>query len=432
MDDHANPPALPLSGVRILDLTVMTAGPMGTMMLADLGADVVKIEEISQGDLSRNLGTVFVAGESAQFLSQNRNKRSVRLDLKNPRGREAFLRMVRQADVLTENFRPGTLDRLGLGYEVLKREKPDLILASVSAFGQSGPYAHLPANDPVVQALSGLMAMTGEPGGPPARIGNPYPDFGGAMVLAFGIVTALLHRNRTGQGQRISTSLLEGAIFASIPRDGETLITGAAPPRLGSAHPTFVPYQNFRAGDGEWFFLSCFTEKFWRALCAALDRPEWAQDPRFARNPDRCANRDILIPMLEARFAEEGRQTWLDRLGRHEVPAAPIQDLHEALRRDPQVRHNAVLVTQEHPTAGRIESLAAPIRMEATPAAYRRPPPILGEHSVEVLAEFGFSRAEIAALMEAGAARGPEQAAGAGSATPRKEQAATPERQVSA
>jgi len=347
----------------------------------------------------------------------------------HPLGRETFLRMVLKADVVAENLRPCTLDRLGIGYEALKQQRPDIILASISAFGQSGPYAHLPANDPVVQALSGLMAMTGEPGGPPARIGNPYPDFGAAMVLAFGIVTALLHRNRTGQGQRISTSLLDGAIFASIPRDGETLITGAAPPRLGSAHPTFVPYQNFRAGDGEWFFLACFTEKFWRSLCAAVDRPEWAQDPRFLRNPDRCTNRDILIPLLEARFAEETRQVWLDRLGYHEVPAAPIQDLHEALRRDPQVRHNGVLITQEHPTAGRIESLAAPIRMESTPAAYRRPPPILGQHSAEVLAEFGFGDAEIAALMGAGAARGAEQA-DAGPTPPHKEQAVAPRHRV--
>jgi crotonobetainyl-CoA:carnitine CoA-transferase CaiB-like acyl-CoA transferase len=399
-------PTMPLAGIRILDLTVMTAGPVGTMVLADLGADVIKVEEIGQGDLSRNLGTVFVAGEAAQFLSQNRNKRSLRLDLKHPQGRAAFLRLAAGCDVVAENFRPGTLDRLGVGYADVRKVRPDIIFVSVSAFGQDGPYAHLPANDPIVQALSGLMAMTGEAGGPPARIGNPYPDFGGAMLLAFGIVTALLHRMRTGQGQRVSTSLLDGAVFSSIPRDGETLITGAAPPRLGSAHPTFVPYQNFRAQDGLWFFLSCFTEKFWHSLCDALDEPGWRADPRFACNRDRCANRNVLIPLLEARFAAAPRAVWLDRLARYQVPAAPIQDLHQALREDPQLRYNGTLVVQEHPTAGRIETLAAPIRMQATPACYRRPPPRFGEHSEQVLREFGFAADEIAALLELGVVRG--------------------------
>lgn len=398
--------ALPLSGIRILDLTVMTAGPVGTMVLADMGADVIKVEEIGLGDLSRNLGTVFVAGEAAQFLSQNRNKRSLRLDLKHPKGREAFLRLAAGCDVVTENFRPGTLDRLGVGYEAVRRVRPDIIFASVSAFGQDGPYAHLPANDPIVQALSGVMAMTGEADGPPARIGNPYPDFGGAMLLGFGVVTALLHRMRTGQGQRISTSLLDGAVFSSIPRDGETLITGAAPPRLGSAHPTFVPYQNFRAQDGGWFFLSCFTEKFWRSLCEAIGDPSLGDDPRFARNRDRCAHRDVLIPLLEAAFARAPLAEWLERLARHQVPAAPIQDLHQALRDDPQLKHNGTLVVQQHPTAGRIETLAGPIRMAATPPSYRRPPPRLGEHSEEVLGEFGFTAGEIAELMELGAVRG--------------------------
>ena len=396
---------MPLSGIRILDLTVMTAGPVCTMLLADLGADVIKVEEAEAGDLSRNLGTVFLNGESAQFLSQNRNKRSLRLDLKNPAGREALLRMAAQCDVVVENFRPGTLDRLGVGYEAIRAVRPDVIFASSSAFGQDGPYAHLPANDPVIQALSGLMAMTGEAGGPPARIGNPYPDFGAAALLAFGIAAALLHRLRTGEGQRVTTSLLEGAVFASIPRDIETLQTGKAPPRLGTGHPTFVPYQAFQAGDGGWFFLSCFTEKFWRNLCTALERPEWRDDPRFATNPARCTHREALIALLEARFADLPRGEWLARLGAAQVPAAPIQDLHEALRSDPQLAHAGMLVPFEHPTAGPIETLASPVRLSAAPPDYRRPPPRLGEHSAEVLAEFGFTPAEVLALRESGAMR---------------------------
>jgi crotonobetainyl-CoA:carnitine CoA-transferase CaiB-like acyl-CoA transferase len=215
--------ALPLSGMRILDLTVMTAGPVGTMMLGDLGADVIKIEELRDGELSRNMGTMYVGEESANFLSQNRNKRSVRLDLKKPEGRAAFLRMAAKADVVTENFRPGTLERLGIGYEALRAANPGIIFASISAFGQTGPYAHLPANDPIVQALSGLMHMTGDADGDPVRIGHPYPDFGAAALLAFGVCAALLHRERTGEGQSLDLSLLNGTIFSSIPRDGETL-----------------------------------------------------------------------------------------------------------------------------------------------------------------------------------------------------------------
>lgn len=402
------PRPMPLSGIRVLDLTVMTAGPVCTMLLADLGADVIKVEEAGAGDLSRNLGTVFLSGESAQFLSQNRNKRSLRLDLKNPAGREALLRMAAQCDVVVENFRPGTLDRLGVGYEAIRAVRPDVIFASSSAFGQDGPYAHLPANDPVIQALSGLMAMTGELGGPPARIGNPYPDFGAAALLAFGITAALLHRTRTGEGQRVTTSLLEGAVFASIPRDIETLQTGKAPPRLGTGHPTFVPYQAFQAGDAGWFFLSCFTEKFWRNLCTALERPEWRDDSRFATNPARCTNREALITLLEARFAELPRAEWLARLGAAQVPAAPIQDLHEALRSDPQLAHAGVLVPFEHPTAGPIETLASPVRLSAAPPDYRRPPPRLGEHSAEVLAELGFAPAEVRLLQDAGAVLGLE------------------------
>jgi formyl-CoA transferase len=212
-----------LQGIRILDLSVMTAGPVGTMLLADLGADVIKIEEPGAGDLSRGLGNLFMNGESVQFLSQNRNKRSIRLDLKQPEGVATFLRLARNADVIMENFRPGTVKKLGIDYEAVKAVRPDIIYASASAFGQDGPYAMWPANDPIVQAVSGLMEMTGEPGGPPVRLGAPLPDFGTASLLAFAITAALLHRFRTGEGQQLDVSLLSASIFSTIPRDGETL-----------------------------------------------------------------------------------------------------------------------------------------------------------------------------------------------------------------
>ncbi len=395
-----------LSGYRVLDLTIMTAGPVGTMLLGDLGADVIKVEEIRKGDLSRGMGTVFVNGESSQFMSENRNKRSLRVDLKRPEGRDLVLRLAERCDVVTENFRPGTVDRLGVGYEDVRRVRPDIVYASVSAFGQSGPYAHLPANDPVIQAVSGLMAMTGEPDGPAMRIGNPYPDFGGAALLAFAVTAALLHRERTGEGQKLDLSLLEGAVFSTIPRDGETLITGKPPARLGSASPVFTPYQSFDGADGQAFFLSCFNEKFWHALCDVLGRPEWLTDPRFATNRARCENRGELIPRLAAIFATRPAVEWVHTLGRRGVPAGLVQDLNQALREDPQLAYLGVLVEQDHPRAGRIETLATPVRFEKTPSAYRRPPPVLGEHTEEILRETGLDDAAIARLTEAGIVAG--------------------------
>ncbi len=397
---------LPLSNIRILDLTVMTSGPVATMMLGDIGADVIKIEELKVGELSRSMGTIFVGDESCNFLSQNRNKRSLRLDLKKPEARAAFLRMAESADVITENFRPGTMDRLGIGYDVVKKINPRIIFASISAFGQTGPYAHLPANDPVVQALSGLMAMTGDADGEPVRVGQPCPDFGAAALLAFGVCAALLHRERTGEGQQLDLSLLDGTVFSSIPRDGETLRTGEAPPRLGTSHAMFVPYRNFRGSDGSLFFLSCFTEKFWGAVCDSIGRPELKTDSRSATNIARCKNRAFVDSELEAMFATRPTAEWLALFAKFGVPAAPVQDLNYALRKDPQLRHNKTLVSLDHPTAGKVETLALPVNFHGTPARYGRPPPILGEHSFEVLGEFGFSQTEIDSLTLCGAIAG--------------------------
>ena len=399
---------LPLEGIRILELSIMTAGPVGNMMLADLGADVIKVEEMARGDYSRNLGAVYRNGECTQFMAQNRNKRSLRLDLKKPEARELFLRLAAQVDVVTENFRPGTVDKLGVGYEAVRAVNPKIVYASLSAFGQTGPYAHLPANEPVVQALSGLMAMTGEPERA-VRIGNPYPDFGGAALMAFGICAALLRRERTGEGGLVETSLLEGALFSTIPRDGETFATGKGPQRMGTAHPVFVPYQNFKGSDGVEFFLSCFTDRFWRSLCEAVGRPEWVEDARFRDNPSRCANRDELIPELEAVFATRPMAEWVATLGERNVPAAPVQDLNQALREDPQVRHLDMVVTQDHPRAGKLETLRTPVRFADSPSAIRRPPPMFGQHTEEVLREFGLTGEEIQTLIADGVVAGMEE-----------------------
>ncbi len=398
--------SLPLSGYTILDLSVMTAGPVGTMLLGDMGADVIKIEEPGKGDLARDLGNQFVNGESVQFMSQNRNKRSLRLDLKSPEGKAVFLRLAKTADVIVENFRPGTVDRLGIGYEAVRAVNPRIIYASASAFGQSGPYAGWPANDPIVQAVSGLMDMTGEAEGLPVRLGAPLPDFGAAAMLALGISTALLHRERTGVGQAIDTSLLGAALFSTIPRDGETIRSGKSPSRLGSGHPTMVPYRNYEGSDGKFFFAACFTEKFWTNLCKALGRPDLLDDERFTDNTRRTANRHLLDAILEDEFVKQPASHWVQTLSQADVPCAAVQDYHTALTSDPQIRHTGALLHLDHPVAGALTNLANPIKFQATPVSVQRPPPVLGQHSEEVLREFGFTPAEIERLLEQGTVRG--------------------------
>jgi crotonobetainyl-CoA:carnitine CoA-transferase CaiB-like acyl-CoA transferase len=409
----------PLDGITILDLTVMTAGPVGTMLLGDMGADVIKVEEPEQGDLARGLGTLFVEGESVQFLSQNRNKRSVRLDLKSQAGRDVFLRLARTADVVVENFRPGTVDRLGIGYEAVKAQNPRVIYASVSAFGQTGPYAGWPANDPIVQAVTGIMDMTGEAEGRPVRVGAPLPDFGAAAMLAFGISAALLHRERHGEGQRIDTSLLGATLFATIPRDGEAVRSGHAPERLGSGHPTMVPYRNYKGSDGGYFFAAAFTPKFWQNLCRALERPDLPADPRFADNRARTDNRDALDAILEQTFAAQPARYWVDRLSACDVPCALVQDYHAALTEDPQVLHNRTVLHFDHPVAGAMTNIANPVNFHGSPAQVRRPPPVLGQHSREVLLEKGFTPEETEQLLRDGTVRDTRVAIpGEGSARP--------------
>jgi len=397
---------LPLSGYVILDLSVMTAGPVSTMLLGDLGADVIKVEEPKRGDLARDLGNQFVGGESVQFLSQNRNKRSLRLDLKSAAGRAVFLRLAKDADVIVENFRPGTVDRLGIGYTAVLEVNPKIVYASASAFGQTGPYAAWPANDPIVQAVAGLMDMTGEPGGLPVRVGAPLPDFGAAAMLAFGIVTALLHRERTGVGQQLDTSLLAAALFSTIPRDGETLRSGKSPARLGSGHPTMVPYRNYEGSDGAYFFAACFTNKFWNNLCGAIGRPELVADERFVTNTERTAHRHQLDSILEDEFVKHPAAWWVKTLSEADVPCALVQDYHTALTTDPQVKHTGAVLHLTHPVAGEMTNLANPVNLHTTPAQIRRAPPVLGEHSEEVLAQHGFSAAEVAALLAEGVVRG--------------------------
>lgn len=387
----------PLSGYRILDLSMIMAGPICTMLLADMGADVIKVEPPGGGDLSRSLGTVYLGGVSTQYLASNRGKRSITLDLREDAGREVFYRLVPRADVIVENFRPGVVARLGVDYETLRNYRADIIYCSISAFGQTGPYSDRPANDPIVQAISGLMALTGERGGPPLRVGNPAPDFGGASLACYAICAALYHRERTGKGQKIELSLLDAMIYSLIPREGEVLATGKEHERYGTGHPTFVPYQAFEARDQRWVFLSCFTEKFWRNLCQVLGRPDLAEDPRFLTNPDRVKHRDELVSILEEIFKARPAAEWVERLNAGEVPCGPVNDLGQAME-DPQVIHNQMAVELEHPRAGKFKSLAHPVKFLRTPPRYGVPPPELGQQTEEILREVGYTEAQIQAL----------------------------------
>jgi formyl-CoA transferase len=316
-----------------------------------------------------------------------------------------FLRLAKNADVIVENFRPGTVDRLGIGYEAVRAVNPKIVYASASAFGQSGPYAGWPANDPIVQAVAGLMDMTGEPGGLPVRVGAPLPDFGAAAMMALGITTALLHRERTGEGQKLDTSLLSAALFSTIPRDGETVRSGKSPARLGSGHPTMVPYRNYEGSDGLYFFAACFTDKFWNNLCNALGRPELIDDERFKNNTLRTANRHQIDGILEDEFAKQPAAHWVKTLSDADVPCAMVQDYHTALTTDPQVKHIGAVIEMNHPVAGRMTNLANPVNLHGTPAEMRRPPPVLGEHSEEVLKQNGFTAKEMDELLTSGVVR---------------------------
>lgn len=392
----------PLEGTIVLDLSRVLSGPYCTMLLADLGARVIKIERPGRGDDTRAWGPPFVGGESAYFLSANRNKESVTLDLKHPAARPVVDRLLARADVLVENFRPGTLDAVGFGADAVTAAHPRLIYCSISGFGQSGPRRDEAGYDAVVQAESGLMSITGDADGPPFRLGVAIADLATGMFAAQGILAALIARGRTGRGQRLDVAMLDAAASLLTYQAEMFLTAGITPQRMGNRHPTIVPYETFAAADGT-FVLAVGNDALFQKLCEVIGRPDLASDPRFATNPSRVEHRDALRPPLADAFLRWTRRELVERLNAAGVPCGSVRSVAEALV-DPQLAARDMIVVVEHPTAGDLRVLGTPLKLSDTPAVVRTAPPLLGGDTDRVLSgELGFGAEEIAELRAAGA-----------------------------
>ncbi|MBI2152661.1 MAG: CoA transferase [Candidatus Rokubacteria bacterium] len=393
-------PALPLQGYRVLEVAHLIAGPVCGMYLGDMGAEVIKVEEPGKGDASRSVYHVTANGEGPLYLTMNRNKRGIALDLSSREGRQVFYRLVERADVVIEAYRGGVAERLEIDYARLARVNPRLIYCSLSAFGPEGPWREKPGLDALVQAMSGLMAITGEPDGGPALCGAPVVDTIGSLLAAQGILTALLHREKTGEGQKVDVSLLDGALLAHAARLSVFHLTGEDLPRRGNAHPELVPYQAFRAQDG-WVFVAVRTDKLWRSFCGAIGQPGLAADPRFATKADRLAQRTELVPILEAVVRGKTVREWMEILEAADVLCAPVNNYSDMVK-DPQVLATGMIVEQEHPKAGRFKTIGIPVKLAKSPGRIRTPAPALGEHTEQVLREAGYGDAEIRSLRERG------------------------------
>jgi crotonobetainyl-CoA:carnitine CoA-transferase CaiB-like acyl-CoA transferase len=400
---RAKQAGLPLAGVRVVDLTRVMVGPYCTMMLGDLGADVVKIEIPGRGDDTRHWGPPFIESESVYYLSVNRNKRSIALDLKHPAACEALWRLIEGADVLVENFSPGTLERLGFGYDAVKARRPEIVYAAISGFGQSGPDYRRTAYDLIVQGTSGMMSITGHPGGPPTRLGVPIADIGGGMFAAYAIVAALFDRERSGEGSYVDISMLGGQVALLSYQAGLYLSTGATPGQLGNAHPMIAPYDTFRTADG-YVNLAVGNDSLWARFCAALDLEALLDDERFVTNAGRSTNRSALYAAIEPKLAALPTDEVVRQLDAAGVPCGPIRDVAQAMD-DSQTRAQDLILDVEHPTLGRLEVAGAPYHFDGEPVRARHAPPLLGKQTAEILAEIGYSPEEIAALIDSGAAQ---------------------------
>lgn len=383
----------PLHGVRVVDLTRVLAGPFATMMMADLGADVVKIEAPS-GDDTRRWGPPWVAGESAYYTCVNRNKRGMVLDFRRSEHREVLERLVEGADVVIENFKVGTMERWGLGYEDRLREiNPGLVYCSITGYGRSGPAASLPGYDPIIEAVGGFMAINGEEGGRPLKVGVAVIDILTGAQAAYAVLAALLHRSRTGEGQRVDLSLFETSLAALVNQASAYLMGGEVHPRLGNAHPHIVPTDTYLTANGP-VMICVGNDAQFRRLCALLGDPGLADDPRFATNPERVRHRHALGDRLRALFADVDGRAFAEQANAQGVPAGPVLELDEVFEQ-PQVAARDMLIEFEHPTVGTMRQVGFPFKFDRTPAALRYPPPLLGQHTAEVLAELGLTVPEL-------------------------------------
>lgn len=399
----------PLDGVTVIDAGHIMAGPYCSMILGDLGADVIKVEKPA-GDDTRRFGPPFINGESAAYLAVNRNKRGIALNLKTDDGREVFRELVRQADVLVENYKPGTMARLGLGYDDLRAINPGLIYCSITGFGQNGPYRDRRGFDLVAQAMSGLMSVTGTPDGVPVKVGVPITDLGAGLYAAQAVLAAYIHKLRTGEGQYLDISLLDAGISLMVWESAAYFGSGEIPEPLGSAHRMLAPYQAFPTADKP-IVIGAGNQRGWIRLCEMLGREDLLQDERFATNELRVVNQRALAEELTAVFETETAARWLERLEAAGVPAGPVYNMQDVYG-DEHVLARGMKVQLEHPTAGAINQIGSPLKMSATPATLRRPAPTLGQHSREILAELGRSEKEIQQLIELDVARSEEVGAG--------------------
>ena len=377
----------------MLELAQIMAGPTCGMMLGDMGADVIKIEKIPGGDDARNYQEPRVNGVSAPFLILNRNKRGLALDLKNPKGRDVLKRMVVKADVLTENYRPNTMEKLGLGYADLKALHPGLIYCAVSGYGRTGPLADKPGFDLIAQGFSGLMSITGHPGNPPAKTGNSVADINAGILACVGILAAVIHRYKTGEGQLVETSLMEAALQQTYWQAAMFFATGTSAGPLGSAHPLTAPYQAFRTQNG-YITIGGANQSNWERIADQLGQPQWKTDPRFATNSGRVADREELTQLIESVLIGKPTDYWVAFFDQAGVPAGPVHSIEEAFTH-PQTLARGMVMETEHPKAGRVKSVGNPIKFSKLPQQPSRPAPELGEHSASILREFGFSDGEI-------------------------------------